>query len=90
MTSFEYNCLSTPLTALVFVPDVAESEVETMKIDEETMKKWQAPYRGWHYYPDHVVPAKRGIKGFEGVVSTGVPTVFQLPGGWSFTAESIE
>ena len=51
-----------------------------MNIDTNTVKQWSAPYRGWHYYPDHVIPAKPNIKGFEKVHMTDVPTVFQLPG----------
>lgn len=47
-------------------------------IDPETIKKWSAPYRGWHYHPDHVIPAKPEIKGFEDVTMTDVPTIFQL------------
>ncbi len=49
-------------------------------IDADTVKKWSAPYRNWHYYPDHVVPGKPEIKGFEKVFKTDVPTVFQLKG----------
>ncbi len=48
-------------------------------IDIETVKQWSAPYRKWHYYPDHVIPNKPAIKGYEGITSTDVPTVFQLP-----------
>ncbi len=49
-------------------------------IDAATLDKWSAPYRGWYYYPDHVIPAKPRIKGLEEFVNTDVPTVFQLPG----------
>lgn len=47
-------------------------------IDGETVEKWSAKFRGWHYYPDHVIPAKPNISGFEDVHMTDVPTVFQL------------
>jgi predicted GH43/DUF377 family glycosyl hydrolase len=53
---------------------------KSMAIDTHTVKQWSAPYRGWHYYPDHVIPAKPEIKGFDKVHMTDVPTVFQLPG----------
>ena len=53
---------------------------EETAIDADTMKKWAAPYRHWHYYPDHVIPPKPDIKGFEDVYETDVPTVYQLPG----------
>jgi len=49
-------------------------------IDPSTVKEWSAPYRNWHYYPDHVIPAEPGITGFEDVHKVDVPTVFQLPG----------
>jgi len=26
------------------------------RIDEKVLRRWSAPYRGWHYYPDFVVP----------------------------------
>lgn len=48
-------------------------------IDAPTLAKWTAPYRGWHYHPDHVIPAKPGIEGYGDVKMTDVPTVFQLP-----------
>ena len=58
----------------------AQDTGESMIINTETVKQWSAPYRGWHYYPDHVIPEKPDIKGFEKVYMTDVPTVFQLPG----------
>ncbi len=56
-------------------------------IDQQTLEKWSAPFRGWHYHPDHIIPAKPGIKGFEDVKMVDVPTVFQLPGNkkWYMT-----
>jgi hypothetical protein len=49
-------------------------------IDADTIKEWSAPYRGWYYYPDHVIPADPEIPSFEGISMTDVPTVYQLPG----------
>jgi hypothetical protein len=49
-------------------------------IDRATLDDWAAPYRGWHYFPDHVIPAKPGIPGFDAIHMTDCPTVFQLPG----------
>ncbi|MCF7731594.1 MAG: hypothetical protein K9N23_07895 [Akkermansiaceae bacterium] len=65
----------------------ARSAEEPAAISPETIKKWSAPYRGWHYHPDHVMPAKPEIKGFEMVQMTDVPTVFQVPGDnkWHMT-----
>lgn len=58
----------------------AWGSAKSAKIDLETVRQWSAPYRGWHYSPDHVIPAQPGIKGFEDIRMTDVPTVFQLPG----------
>jgi predicted GH43/DUF377 family glycosyl hydrolase len=49
-------------------------------IDNEIVKKWSAPFRGWHYHPGHVIPANPEIEGFEDIKMTDVPTVFQRPG----------
>jgi len=51
-----------------------------MTIDAATLEKWSAPYRGWHYYPDHVVPPQPRIPGCEDITMTDVPTVYRLPG----------
>lgn len=50
------------------------------EIAPETVRSWSAPFRGWHYYPDHVVPPAPEIPDIAGVKMTDVPTVFQLPG----------
>ena len=49
-------------------------------IDRETLDKWSAPYRGWHYWPEHVVPAEPKIPGYESFHNTDAPCVYQLPG----------
>ncbi len=49
-------------------------------IDRATMDRWSAPFRGWHYRPDHVIPEKPGIPGHETFHSTDVPCVYQLAG----------
>jgi len=49
-------------------------------IGPETLDRWSAPYRGWHYRPDHVIPARPQIPGHEAFRNTDVPTVFRLPG----------
>lgn len=75
-----HSC-SLVLAALVFsatLPCAVAEESAT--IDLDTVKRWSAPYRDWYYHPDHVIPAKPNIKGFEDVHKTDVPTVFQLPG----------
>ena len=49
------------------------------EIDTATLTAWAAPYRGWVYYPEHVIAAAPGIPGFETVKATDCPTVFQRP-----------
>lgn len=49
-------------------------------IPAETVRRWSEPYRGWHHHPDHVIPPRPDIPGFEDVRMTDVPTVFQRPG----------
>ncbi|HOM18460.1 MAG TPA: hypothetical protein PLQ00_14110 [Thermoguttaceae bacterium] len=87
-------------------PLVAEQAKPPAEIDPQTLDRWAAPYRGWHYYPDHVIPADPKIPGHEGFRNPDVPCVYQLPGQpekWymsfiafdgrgynSFTAESTD
>ncbi|MBN2293152.1 MAG: hypothetical protein JXM70_12045 [Pirellulales bacterium] len=49
-------------------------------IDETTVEAWSKKFLGWHYYHQHVIASKPGIKGFEDVRMVDVPTVFQLAG----------
>jgi hypothetical protein len=56
------------------------SDNKSIVIDEETLDKWSAPYRGWYYYPEPVIPSDFRIPGHEDFQSFDVPTVFQLPG----------
>lgn len=51
-----------------------------MSIDKKTIEAWSAPYRNWHYYPDHLISEQPEIDGQEGLNGTDVPTVYQLPG----------
>ena len=50
------------------------------EIDTATLAAWSAPYRGWHYQANHVIPATPGIPGYEDINFTDVPMVFQIPG----------
>jgi len=50
------------------------------EIARETIDKWSAPYRAWHYWPEHVIPARPNIPGHEEFHNTDVPCVYQLPG----------
>jgi hypothetical protein len=68
-----------PLGALSLVAQLAWA-AETSPLDRETLDHWSAPYRGWHYWPDHVIPAEPKIPGHEEFRSPDVPCVYQLPG----------
>jgi hypothetical protein len=48
-------------------------------IDEATLDRWAAPYRGWHYWPEHVIPADPRIPGYEKFRNTDCPCIYQLP-----------
>jgi predicted GH43/DUF377 family glycosyl hydrolase len=49
-------------------------------IDETNLDVWSAPYRGWHYWPEHVIPYNPQIGGITNLSGTDVPTVYQVPG----------
>ena len=49
-------------------------------IDQTTLDHWAAPYRGWHYWPDHVIPSTPEIPGHQDFRNSDVPCVYQLPG----------
>jgi predicted GH43/DUF377 family glycosyl hydrolase len=42
------------------------------------MRQWGAPYRGWTYYPDFVIPSDYKIPGAEDFNSYDVPCVYQI------------
>lgn len=71
------------LTVLLLAPLAALHAAErtvAQDIDRETMDKWSAPYRGWHYQPEHVIPAQPSIPGYGEFHNTDCPCVYQLPG----------
>jgi len=49
-------------------------------IDRATLDTWSAPYRGWHYWPGHVIVSEPRIPGREKFRNTDVPCVYQRPG----------
>ncbi len=49
-------------------------------IDSGTVSNWSAPFRNWHYWPDHVIPATPPLPGATNILGTDIPTVFQIPG----------
>lgn len=70
------------LAGLLLAPLAAlhAAGADTTAIDQETLDKWSAPYRGWHYHPEHVIPAEPKIPGYEQFRNADVPCVYQLPG----------
>lgn len=49
-------------------------------IDAATVARWSAPFRNWHYWPTHLIPAHPAIEGFTNLDGTDSATVYQLPG----------
>jgi beta-xylosidase len=49
-------------------------------IDAATLDAWSAPYRGWHYQAEPVIPSDYKIPGHEKFQNFDVPTVYQIPG----------
>ena len=58
----------------------AAETVAIPDIEREALDKWSAPYRGWHHWPDHVIPAEPKIPGHEKFHSTDAPCIYQLTG----------
>ena len=65
---------------LILLPHSLPAAGDRYEIDRPTLDRWSAPYRGWHYWPDHVIPARPVIGSITNLVGTDVPTVYQLPG----------
>lgn len=53
---------------------------KTGNIDQATLDQWSAPYRGWNYYPEPIIPSDFMIPGYEKFHNFDVPTVYQIPG----------
>ena len=49
------------------------AEPTATALDAQTLDQWSAPYRGWHYQPNHVIPAQPKVPGHENFHSTDVP-----------------
>jgi predicted GH43/DUF377 family glycosyl hydrolase len=67
------------LLAMPLLPAAEEISCEH-QIDRATLDLWTASYRGWHYWPAHVIPSEPNIPGYEEFKNTDVPCVYQLPG----------
>jgi predicted GH43/DUF377 family glycosyl hydrolase len=68
------SCIALLLASLAACADGTAAD-----IDRATLDQWSAPYRGWHYWPEHVVPSVPAIPGVTNILGTDVPTVYQLP-----------
>lgn len=62
----------------------ADNQFPVASIDRATLDRWSAPYRGWHYWPEHVVPARPAVGPVANLLGTDVPTVYQVPGSDKF------
>ena len=67
-----------PATNSVSPPPV--SSAPEAAIDPATLDEWSAPYRNWHYWPNHVIPYNPQIGDITNLIGTNVPTVFQISG----------
>jgi len=70
--------LALTATALAFT--TAPPKPDANPIDRPTLDRWSARFRGWHYYPEHVIPAEPRIPGYEHFMSADCPTVYRIPG----------
>ena len=68
-----------PVLLLALVAQMARA-AESPPIDRETLDRWSAPYRGWHYSPAPIIPAEPKIPGYETFHNADCPCVYQLPG----------
>jgi predicted GH43/DUF377 family glycosyl hydrolase len=68
------------LSVFVFCTVAVFSQESTAGIDKETLSQWGKPYRGWHYYPDPIIPSDYQIPGAEGFQNFDVPIIYQLEG----------
>ena len=67
------------LVAVLFVASVA-STIQAQDLAQATLAQWSAPYRNWHYWPEHVVPSTPQVGTITNLLGTDVPTVYQVPG----------
>jgi predicted GH43/DUF377 family glycosyl hydrolase len=49
-------------------------------IDSTTLANWSKKFRGWHYWPEHVISANPKIEGFPNIRGTDAPAVYQVAG----------
>ncbi|KAL7520947.1 hypothetical protein ACHAWX_005640 [Stephanocyclus meneghinianus] len=52
-------------------------------LSSQTVHQWSKKYRGWFHHPRHIIPNNPQIpvvSGWENIIMTDVPTVYQIPG----------
>ena len=54
------NRIHFTLAAIFLVVFTATGRGETT-VDQATLDQWSAPYRGWTYWPEHVVPVSQVV-----------------------------
>ena len=62
------------------IPATAPARPQAQSIDQATLDQWSAKFRNWHYWPGHVIGPSPKIEGFDNILGTDVPTVYQIPG----------
>ncbi|MDR0566191.1 MAG: hypothetical protein LBG47_04020 [Prevotellaceae bacterium] len=81
----KYFIFACSLAACLHSASAQQPAALAQPIDDETMQRWSAPYRGWTYYPQPVIPWDYKIPGAEDFRSYDVPCVYQIaenPGVW--------
>jgi hypothetical protein len=68
------------MSAPIPVTSPAQTPANPVRLERATLDAWSAPYRGWHYHVDPIIPADLKIPGHEKFHSFDVPTVYRLPG----------
>lgn len=53
-------------------------QAKALSVDNELLEKWSAPYRGWSYHPEAVIPSDFHIPGAEKFRNFDCPCVFQI------------
>jgi predicted GH43/DUF377 family glycosyl hydrolase len=68
------------LTVILAISQLScRSNKHTQQIDMATLDKWSAPFRGWHYYAEPIIPSDLKIPGHEDFHSFDAPHVYQIP-----------
>ena len=72
--------LARPTPAQAAWQDLELGPLNAGALDRATLDAWSAPFRGWHYHPDPVLPSDLKIPGHEKFHNLDVPAVYQVAG----------